>query len=152
MAYKVNSVYQTFSFKSAGFLPSVVCSILGKLPVLIESLHSFCHASNFPSEMFDKLYRAISGCVLCALKVLRMDRSVFKFHMFMVLSKCWFSGAAHLERCRSFASEMPDKFQCNLQSGPLIFWLFSGQQTMLKKRVFEQCTATQGLILVRRSL
>ncbi len=53
--------------------------------------------------------RAISGCVLFALKVLCMEKSVLKFYIFMDLSKFWFRGAEHLEKCRSFANEIPDK-------------------------------------------
>ena len=61
---------------------SLGCSLLGKLPILIESLLSFCCVLNFPSKIFDKLLPTISGCVLPALKVL----------------------CGEMERCRSFAT------------------------------------------------
>jgi len=42
----------------------LACSVLGKLPLLIKSLRSFCHAWNFPSKMFDEL---VQGRIwLCA--------------------------------------------------------------------------------------
>ena len=43
---------------------SFACSVLGNLQVLIESWHTFCHASNFPSKMFDKL--VLGRIWLCA--------------------------------------------------------------------------------------
>ena len=43
-------------------------------------------------------------------------------------------------------------FNCNLLTGLLVNMIFKGQQTILKERTFQQCTATKGLVFVRQSL
>jgi len=53
--------YKHLPLKVQGFsqVLSLVCSVLRKLQVLIESLHIFGHASNFQSKMFEKLVPAV---------------------------------------------------------------------------------------------
>ena len=79
----------------------------------------------FKVKCLIKRYRSVSGCVLCALKVLCDETSAFKFYMFL---ECWFRGALH-----TWADGCPlkvkylvnaEKLKLNLQSDPLIIDFF----------------------------
>jgi len=115
-----------FTFKGPAFaqVSNLPCSILGKLHVLISSCLDFAVHKTFQVKCWLKSHVVISGSVLRALKVLNLRSNYICTWTFPSVGsgvlRTWKDAGPLQVKFLVIA----EKFKCNLQSDPEIFYFF----------------------------